>query len=207
MKEFIKKFKITSLLLSIAYLVFGIVLIAWPNGAKLTIIYILSSLIVVHGVINVVNYFLYGYEPFGFMSGVLNVTFGLLLLGNADLLAGSAVFALTFGFVFIFRALGKIQNSFDYRRFGVKTWWLNMLFGVIMLILGVVVLAYPFASEKYLLIFLGAGIIVDSVMQIVSMCIITNKVKKIKHTLKGVFKGQVEEDVIDVTDYTIEKDD
>ncbi len=205
MKEFFKKLKITSMLISLAYLVFGIALIVWPNGAKLTILYVLSSLILIHGVINIVNYFLYGYEPFGFMSGVLNVTFGLLMLFNAGLLASSAIFALTFGFVFIFRALGKIQNSFDYRRFGVKTWWINLLFGLIMLVLGVVVLAYPFASEKYLLIFLGASIIVDSIMQIISMCIITNKAKKIKHTLKDVLKGQTEENVIDVTDYTIEK--
>lgn len=205
MKEFFKKFKITSLALSLFYLIFGILLIAWPEFTKLAIFYVLASIILVHGVVSIVNYFLYGYEPFGFMSGVLNVTFGILLLSTAKAFASSALFAVTFGFVFVFRALGKMQNSFDYRRFGVKTWWINCIFSIIMLILGITVLIYPFASEKYLFIFLGVSVIIDSIMQIVTLFVISKRAKKVKHTMHGILHGEEDEKVIDVTDYTIEK--
>lgn len=201
MKNYLKKIKMGSLVFSLLCLAFGICLIACPNVAKLTFVCIFGGLICLYGIIQMINYFVYGYEPFGFVYGGLNFTFGILIMSCSKVLASPAVFGMIFGFVFVFNAILKIQMSFDYHRYGSKTWWVEMLFGLIMLVLGIVVLCNPFANEKYLLIFLGVSLIVESVAQIINTIVITYKVSKVKHTIRDMFK-KVDDDknIIDITE-------
>ena len=206
MKEFIKRTKITSIVFCLLYLMFGISLIVWPNTTKLTIVILLGSLLILHGIINIVNYFLYGYEPFGFTTGIINIAMGILICCCANALSSPTVFALIFGFTFIFNALGRLQNSFDYRRFGSKTWWLDSIFALIILALGITIVTNPFASEKYLLIFLGISIICDSITHLITICVLSGKIKKVKHTISDLFKREISpENVIDITDYNKEQ--
>lgn len=206
MKEFLKHTKITSIVFCLLYLMFGISLIVWPETTKLTIIILLGSILILHGIINIVNYFIYGYEPFGFTTGVINIAMGILICACSNTLSSPIIFSLIFGFTFIFNALGRLQNSFDYRRLGSKTWWLDSIFALIILALGITVICNPFSSEKYLLIFLGASIICDSITHLITICVISSKIRKVKHTLKDLFKREINpENVIDITDYNKEQ--
>lgn len=206
MKEFFKRTKITSIIFCLLYLMFGISLIVWPDTTKLTIIILLGSILILHGIINIVNYFIYGYEPFGFITGVINIAMGILICSCSNALASPTIFALIFGFTFIFNALGRLQNSFDYRRLGSKTWWLDSIFALIILALGITIICNPFASEKYLLLFLGISIICDSITHLITICVVSSKIKKVKHTISDLFKKEIlNENVIDITDYNSEQ--
>lgn len=198
-KEYFKKVKLTSVILCLLYFFFGLSLIIWPNATKITIISLLGGIIVLYGIISIVNYFLYGYEPFGFVCGFMQISVGILILSFAKVLANAQILAFIFGFIFIINSIFKMQSSFDYRRLGSKTWWIEMLFGVVMFILGIVILCNPFVSEKWLLLFLGIAIIIDSIFQLVSIFVVAIKARKIKHTLRDVISGKIEP--IDITDY------
>jgi len=73
MKEFFKRIKIVSLLDATLAVVFGFLMIFCTDFTKETIVALFASLILVVGVVRVVNYFLYGIEPFGFIFGLADV--------------------------------------------------------------------------------------------------------------------------------------
>ena len=63
-----------------------------------------------------------------------------------------------------------------------------------------IIIINPF-SENVLNIFLGSCIIINGIMDIITLILITNKIKQIKHKLKDLVRP-VE---IDIDDYDIEE--
>lgn len=197
MKEYFKNLKFTSLAFGLLYLLFGLSLIIWQETAKVTMLVLFGVAIIVFGVICIVNYFIYGFEPFGLFVGVINIVLGTLTVVYAGDLSNAGIFAGVFAMIFMFSAIFKLQNSFVYRRFGVKNWWVETVFGVVMLALSIVIICNPFA-ENVLFTILGAGIIADAIMQIVATFVIANKIKKIKHSFKELFTVKNDDDVIEL---------
>ncbi len=200
MKEKFKNFKLTSAIFSIFCIIFGILLIIFPEITKLTLLYVFGAGIIILGIIEIVNYFIYGYELFGFWFGIFDFIFGLLLISSVRILTELNVLAFLFGTIFIFSALIKIQRSLNYKKFGAKNWWVETIFGAIFLLLGMIIIINPF-SETVLNIFLGSCIIINGIMDLITLIMVTNKLKQIRHKLKDLVRP-VE---IDIDDYDIEE--
>ena len=200
MKEKFKNFKLTSAIFSIFCIIFGILLIIFPEITKLTLLYVFGAGIIILGIIEIVNYFIYGYELFGFWFGIFDFIFGLLLISSVRILTELNILAFLFGTVFIFSALIKIQRSLNYKKFGAKNWWVETIFGTIFLLLGMIIIINPF-SETVLNIFLGSCIIINGIMDLITLIMVTNKLKQIRHKLKDLVRP-VE---IDIDDYDIEE--
>lgn len=183
MKEFgvLKKLKVASLAKAILYIVFGICLLVIPDATKMTVCYLFGGIVLAGGLLSVINYFVYGYEPFGFIKGMVEVLFGILFLTCARQIADA--FALIFGLVFIVHNLFLIQDSFDYRRLGVSTWWLDLLFSVLMVAFGVILVINPFAAERALIVFLAISAILDGVTALITLYLVSNRVKKVKKAI------------------------
>lgn len=188
MKEYVKKLKFTSFLLGAGLIVLGICLIIWPKTSELATLYIIGALLMLAGVFAIIEYFLYGYEPFGFLSGAMYIGLGILICICAQSLTSASVFGFIVGLSFVINSLFEIQNSFDYRRFGAKLWWLATLFSVIELALGIVILVNPFVGENALLMFLGAVFIYEGITMIIKTSMISSSLKKIKHKFSDLFK-------------------
>ena len=200
MKEKFKNFKLTSAIFSIFCIIFGILLVIFPEITKLTLLYVFGAGIIILGIIEIVNYFIYGYELFGFWFGIFDFIFGLLLISSVRILTELNILAFLFGTVFIFSALIKIQRSLNYKKFGAKNWWIETIFGTIFLLLGMIIIINPF-SETILNIFLGSCIIINGIMDLITLIMVTNKLKQIRHKLKDLVRP-VE---IDIDDYDIEE--
>ncbi len=204
MKKIFKNIKLTSLIFNIICVIFGICLIFFPETTKYTIILLFGLGMVLCGIIEIVNYFIYGYESLGFWIGCIDILFGIIIALSAGILTNIAIFAFVIGTLFIFASLNKMQKSFNYRRLGAKNWWIDCIFAFIILILGIMIIANPFGSERVFNIFLGIAIIFNSVMEIVTSIIVTKRLKKIKHNIKDLVKKETIID-LDDDDYTIEK--
>lgn len=204
MKKIFKKIKFTSLIFNIICLIFGICLIFFPETTKYTIILLFGLGLAVCGIVEIINYFIYGYESLGFWIGCIDILFGIIISLSANVLSNIAVFAFVVGTLFVFASLNKMQKSFNYRRFNAKNWWIDTIFAFIILILGIMIIANPFESERAFNIFLGLAIIFNSLMEIVTSIIVTTRIKKIKHNFKDLVKRETVID-LDENDYTIEK--
>lgn len=204
MKNFFKKIKITSLIFNIICLIFGICLIFFPETTKYAIILLFGLGLSSCGIIEIINYFLYGYESLGFWIGCIDILFGIIVASSANILTNIDVFAFVVGTLFVFASLNKMQKSLNYRRLNAKNWWIDTIFALVILILGIMIVANPFESEYIFNIFLGLAIIFNSLMEIIASIIVTTRLKKIKHNLKDLVKKEIIID-LDEDDYTIEK--
>lgn len=200
MKEFLKKVKFTSLVWSVLFLALGMTFVMAPTTALVTCTILLGSLLALGGILDIASYFLYGYEPFGFMTGLLKVAFGIVIICCNNSIATSGIFAVLFGLVFLFESIINIQNSLYYHKLGSRTWWVGTVFGALMFVLSIITLCNPFDTQNTLLIFLGIAIIIDALFEIVSIFMISSKARKVKRTLKEMFAELTKTDnIIDVS--------
>ena len=187
MKKFFKEVKVLSLLDSLLAVVFGVLMICCTDFTKETIVYLFASLLIVIGVVKVINYFMYGLEPFGFIFGIADVAMSIVCFANAQSIVNSNIIGVVFGVVLIVKSLFEMQQSFDLRRMGSKYWWLDTIMAGCVLAFAISVVANP-ANEVVLFILLGAALIIDGIMGFVDTLIVSAKVKKTRKTLEDLFK-------------------
>lgn len=187
MKKFFKEVKVLSLLDSLLAVVFGVLMICCTDFTKETIVYLFASLLIVIGVVKVINYFMYGLEPFGFIFGIADVAMSIVFFANAQSIVNSNIIGVVFGVVLIVKSLFEMQQSFDLRRMGSKYWWLDTIMAGCVLAFAISVVANP-ANEVVLFILLGAALIIDGIMGFVDTLIVSAKVKKTRKTLEDLFK-------------------
>ncbi len=200
-----KKAKTTSIVLALLYIAFGIFLICAPNSAVALICYLLGALIIISGICETVNYFIYGYQPFGFVSGLLEIMFGIVIAVVTPVIVSSAVFPVVIGLVFLIKSILLMQDSFDYRRAGIKTWWLDLAFAIVMLAFGIILLINPFGgnASKTLFLFIGISMIFSGISTLASTLFISSKAKKIRKSFKEAF-GAVTYEIKDADETTSE---
>ena len=187
MKKFFKEVKVLSLLDSLLAVVFGVLMICCTDFTKETIVYLFASLLLVIGVVKVINYFLYGLEPFGFIFGIADVAMSIVFFANAQSIVNSNIIGVVFGVVLIVKSLFEMQQSFDLRRLGSNYWWLDTIMAGCVLAFAISVVANP-ANEVVLFILLGAALIIDGIMGFVDTLVVSAKVKKTRKTLEDLFK-------------------
>ncbi len=187
MKKFFKEVKVLSLLDSLLAVVFGVLMICCTDFTKETIVYLFASLLLVIGVVKVINYFLYGLEPFGFIFGIADVAMSIVFFANAQSIVNSNIIGVVFGVVLIVKSLFEMQQSFDLRRMGSNYWWLDTIMAGCVLAFAISVVANP-ANEVVLFILLGAALIIDGIMGFVDTLVVSAKVKKTRKTLEDLFK-------------------
>lgn len=178
--KFFKKLKLQSVVVSALYLILGICLLATPNTVKLTVCYFAGGMLIICGLVQIANYFLYSVMRFGFLWGVVDVFAGIFIVSSADIFAQSEIFALMFGLLMVGKSIFEFQAALDMRRFGVKMWWLDITYAAVLFVLGIVLLFDPFAAERALMIYLGVCALLNGICGIVVNVLVFCKVKKVK---------------------------
>lgn len=182
--NFVKKISWVSIIFSVLEIALGICLICLPNTTLLTFCYFVAGLIIVAGACSISNYFMFGFEPFGFMKGVAEMVIGVCCLPLAKVFASPEVFATVVGIFVVLAGLFKIQTSFDARRASAKGWWLYLIYGVMLVVFAVIMLCYPFGATSAFLIFFGVLMLIDAVWDIVTTISVNAKLGKLKKEIK-----------------------
>ncbi len=196
MREFIKRIKAVTLFEVLLSLCAGILFIACPDFTKTTIIYIFGALFVAIGIIKVVNYFMYGIEPFGLLLGVANATLGTIILSSAQYLSTSGVFGFIFGLIFIVKSLFQMQWAITCGKFGIKNWWYDLIISILILVMGIL-LVYFRATEDIFMYFLGVILILNALYDLIDTLFVSIKIKKAKKSFKDLLEKTENVIVID----------
>ncbi len=197
MKEFFKHLKWMSLLNAIAGIGLGLFMIFCTDLTIKALIYIFAGLLLVVGVIKIINYFLYGIEPFGFIYGIVGVVLGLVFMINANAIASSNILGVILGLILLVKSLLSVQESFDLRRIGAKWWWIDTILSILMLAFAIVVICNP-AADKIMFTWLGITVVVGGVLDLIDVFVVSAKVKKTKKTIKDMFTKENDDNIIDI---------
>ena len=163
---------------SLATVVLGVCLIAWPGMVIKIISYVAGIFFVVKGAYQVINYFVVkGQHDFfnnDLLAGIISVLVGVTVLVMGEEIA--QVFRIVIGIWMIYEALVRMNTAIKMHAAGISAWKYILILALLMLVLGVFVTFYSGAVVAligWMMVITGAvGIIGDVVfIQYVNMLV------------------------------------
>lgn len=162
--------EVPQLLMGIAALVLGVLVLVWPGVSILAASALLGIYLVASGIAQVILAFGMevsgGYRVLWFITGALSLVLGVLAFRHFG--QGYAVLlpAVWIGVAFIFQGVAAVAIAVSNREVPGRGW--TVFFGVLSVIAGVIVLAWPFDSLAVLALAVGIMLVLIGIMQIFS---------------------------------------
>jgi len=178
-----RHFWMSAILFGLLAVILGVVILAWPGPSIVVAAVMFGVYLVVSGVALVALAFSLpvstGSRFLNVISGVLSIILGIFAFRHFGQGYALLLLAIWIGIGFIFRGVTALALAVGDRGFPGRGW--AIFFGVISLIAGFVVLAYPFDSIVTLALVVGIWLIVLGVMEVISGFGMRSNVKKVGH--------------------------
>lgn len=179
MEEF-RGFKKSYSILAVSYLVFGLVLLIWPDISMKTFCYVLGVGAIIFGIVHIIIYFtkdrILTMMQMDLVMGIIGVAAGIFVLIKPAFIISIIPFVI--GIALILGAVIKFQNSLDLKKLKFTKWWILLILAILMLALGVLLIVNPFKAMATLVILIGCGLAADGIISIWSMFMIRHMIKK-----------------------------
>jgi uncharacterized membrane protein HdeD (DUF308 family) len=171
----------SAMLFGVLAVILGVVILVWPKPSILVAAALFGAYLVVSGVALVILAFglpaASGASRFlNFITGVLSVILGILAFRHFGEGYAVLLLAIWIAVGFIFRGVSAVAVAISEPQVPGRGW--AIFFGIISLIAGVVVLAYPFDSIVTLALVVGIWLIILGVTEVISGFGMRRDVKK-----------------------------
>jgi uncharacterized membrane protein HdeD (DUF308 family) len=174
---------ISAVLFGVLAVILGVVMLVWPGPSIVVAAVLFGVYLVLSGIALVILAFSLpasGASRFlNFISGVASVILGILAFRHFGQGYAILLLAIWIGIGFIFRGVAAVASAVSEPKFPGRGW--AIFFGVISIIAGVVVLAYPFDSIVTLALVVGIWLIILGVMEVISGFGMRSDVKKVEN--------------------------
>ena len=177
--NYMKKSERSIMIISILFIVLGIILIAKPEFSLIAICRLFGIIILVPGIIQLANFLRKPTEEniFG-----LDLVFGLffILLGIFMLIAPKAVvsaFPLMIVIVIIIDSILRLQLSINLKRISYDRWWVHLCFAILTGVLGVLLVFNPFAGSVILTRIIGITLTISGIVNLIGIAHISKAFK------------------------------
>jgi uncharacterized membrane protein HdeD (DUF308 family) len=178
------------LLTGIMTLVLGGLILGWPGISILTAATLLGIYLLVSGIAEVIFAFSLPvsvpYRVLLFITGALSVALGILSLRHFGDSYAVLLLAIWIGVGFLFQGVAMTATAISYRDLPGRGW--GIFFGVVSILAGVVMLAWPFDSIEMLAYIAGAWLVVIGIFEIVAALSTRHDVKKAEKRISQVFE-------------------
>lgn len=168
---------------SLLIMIFGILLVAWPDITIIVIANVLGAIFIVSGIYQIINYFVVkGQNDFfnnSLLSGVV-----ALLVGIAAIVIGediANIFRIVIGIWMIYESLVRVNTAIKLHSAGIKVWSYILIIATMMLALGIFVTFNSGAVVQligWMMILAGAIGIVGDAMFIQQINTVVEKLTK-----------------------------
>ena len=172
----------TAIVSGLVAVVLGVVILAWPQPSVVAAAVLFGVYLVVSGVALV---FLAlrlpasaGSRFLNFISGVASIALGILAFRHFGEGYAVLLLAVWVAVGFIIRGVFATASAISVPRFPGRGW--AIVFGLICVIAGFVMLAYPFDSIESLALVVGAWLMILGAMEVVSGLGMRSDVKKVE---------------------------
>jgi uncharacterized membrane protein HdeD (DUF308 family) len=174
---------ISTILFGLLAVILGVVILVWPGPSILVAAVLFGVYLVVSGIVMVFLAFSLpaasGWARFFYVvGGVASVILGIFAFRHFGQGYAILLLAIWIGVGFIFRGVAAVAASISYPQFPGRGW--TIFFGVVSVIAGIVVLAWPFDSIVVLALVTGIWLIILGVMEIISGFSMRSDAKKVE---------------------------
>src|SRR5271157_159253 len=157
------------LLMGLVALVVGVLVLMWPGVSILAASVLLGIYLVASGIAQVILAFGLevsgGYRVLLFMSGALSLVLGVLAFRHFGQGYAVLLLAIWIGVGFVFQGVSEATIAISDRLLPARGW--HTFLGILTVIAGMVVLAWPVDSIVVLAIVAGAWLVVIGIFQII----------------------------------------
>lgn len=170
MKQKLNNYIISSIVSSVIFGIFGIIVMIFPQMSLTIFSYMLSITLIVLGLylvwidFNSCNRFIPIDTAF---SGILMVIFGIVMVIHPSTL--SFIIPITLGIYFIFSGIIKFRLSMSLRGFSNGNWILSLIISILSLICGLIFIFRPLDSSNVVTSITGLIIVIYAISDIVDM--------------------------------------
>lgn len=153
----------------VLHLIVGTLVLVWPGMSILTVAVFFGCFLVMSGIAQVVAAFALdaaaGSRLMLFISGALSVVLGVLAFRHFGEGYAVLLLAIWIGVGFIFQGVAEAAVAISHSLLPARGW--HIFLGILTVIAGIVVMAWPFSSIIGLAIVAGAWLVVIGITQIV----------------------------------------
>ena len=178
----LNNFIVSSIVVSVLFILIGLGMIVFPEISLDVIAYTLATIFVVLGVYLFILDNKAAYLLDTMLIGVLLIIMGILLFIYPK--SFSLLIPIVLGIWIIADSLFKIRLSISLKDYDDIPWVLLLILSIVSLICGIIFIIHPLASSSIITMLFGSLIIVYAVSDIVDMVMFKKYVDKIVKTFK-----------------------
>ena len=164
----LRHMKTGTMLLSIAYIVLGLMLLIVPERSLLMICYAFGAVVLITGIVCLVQYTRtrgQGFAaPFLLISGVITGALGVFTLLRPAVVA--SFLPVVFGLFIAVDGLNRISSGMTLAKRHARRWWVLVLLGLLSIALGVFLVWRPFDVAVSVVMLCGILLIVEGAMNL-----------------------------------------
>ncbi len=177
---------------SILMMILGTVMIVWPELSVSMFGVAAGILLIAFGILKLMGYFSKDLYRLAFQYdlafGLLLTVLGILLLMQPD--SAMHFFCLIVGIFITVDGLLRFQTALDAKRFGLGSWWLIMVLGLLAAAVGIVTAFRPVESSTVLMILMGVSMVAEGVL---NLCVMLCAVKIVRNQKPDVIDASIDE--------------
>ena len=171
LKSFLKKSGWTDIIVSLLFIIFGIMLIARPEAIMSVISILLGLIFLVMGVLKIIDYFEKGKKDNYLISiAVVMILIGLIIMFCADIIL--SVFRILIGIWIIYSGIMNLQTAIVWKDYKSRLWLVTLLLAILTIIIGI----YVLINTGAILQAVGISILVYGIVDIIENFIFIKKI-------------------------------
>ena len=170
-KKFLKKSGWTDIIISLIFIIFGIMLISRPEAIVSAISFILGGIFVVMGFLKIIDYYSNGKQDNYLIAlAVVMLIVGFIIMFFADIIL--SVFRILIAIWIIYSGIMNLQTAIVWKDYKSRLWLLTLLLAVVTIIVGIYILVNTGAIMQTI----GIAILIYGIVDIIEGFIFIKKV-------------------------------
>ena len=163
MKSIIQDMKHNYFVNAVIMVLLGLVLVIWPHILGVLLCYLLGGALIVMGVFQLIS-FLRGerlgfYNKFVMMMGIVLVLLGIWICTQPHIVL--SIIPVVVGIIVLIHGLMDIQYTLDIKKAGSTKWWIALIAAILTLVVGLLLVFYPFTAYEITMVLLGIAMLYD----------------------------------------------
>lgn len=171
MEKFLKKSSWTDIVVSILFILFGIILIVKPQLIMSMVSILLGAICIIMGTLRIVDYFASGKRDNYLLAiGIVAIIAGIIIMFCADMIA--SVFRILIALWIIYSGIINLQTTILWKDYQSRLWLLTLILAILTILSGI----YILVTNGSMLQITGGVIIIYGIVDIIERTIFIRKI-------------------------------
>lgn len=188
MYQFLKGLKANYLLSAVFCILFGMLLVIWPDVSTQVVCIGLGVVLALSGVVNLVTYFV---ERDGRFVSQISLLVGIVLtvVGGWIILKPEVLIMIVpviVGVIVTIHGVHNLVQALELFRNQYSKWWVALLLGIVTAGLGILLICNPFDAVSTVVMLIGIFLIYDGISDIWIISRVSKAAKDIRQTMEAL---------------------